>query len=611
MVRPAHLLRPNKATTRPTRIILFDVETVATPVSPRSVEHTLRLGVACFWLRSGRTDSDRVKWCDFTTSEEFWEFVTAHVYPRTRLVLSSHNLSFDLPILKTFSLLPLQGYKLTGYYCKGLTTLCRFKSPRGNLDFVDNSNFFPGKLADLGELVGLKKLEVDFDVVGDEELARYCRRDVEILLALWRQWFDFLDEHDLGRWHRTLPSQAFGGYRHRFLRHKVLIHNHEKALLLERSAYHGGRVECLRVGAFNEGPYYKLDVNSMYPYVMHEYNYPLSLYHYEEKPTLSYLANKLKRYHVIAHVRITTEIPAFPVIVAGHLSYPVGEFDTVLTTEELKLILQVGSVDRVYRLAYYRAAPIFRDYVDYFYPLKVRYDEEDNLTFRTICKGFLNFLYGKFGQRGISDKVLGSCDSKRVEVIDVVDLETHERYEILYIGGTIIRRRHTDEAYNSFPAVAAEVTANARLYLHALVNHAGRCNTFYMDTDSLIVNGEGYARLSGMVHSTALGALKREGVADYLEIRAPKDYTFGSSVRIKGVRSSASEVAPGVYVQEKFPSVQGLLRQGSMAHYRVEEATKVLSRQITSGVTDGEGFVRPFVLPLPSLVPPEGVPPLP
>jgi hypothetical protein len=450
----------------------------------------------------------------------------------------------------------------------------------------------------LGELVGIPKLSVDFDTVSDADLLTYCRRDVEILVRLWVKWFEFLTTHDLGQWYRTLPSQAFGAFRHRFMHHTILIHNHKRALALERQTYHGGRVECLRVGKFTSGPFYKLDVNSMYPYVMRKFTYPTSLVGYEKNVSVAYLYHRLRKYHVVADVTLTTPVAAFPHKVNGHIAYPLGTFRTSLTTEELKLIRETGTIHEVHAVSHYRAAPIFRDYVDYFYPLKASYTADGNATFRAITKGLLNYLYGKFGQRGLSDKLLGDCPPGEYRIVDCVDVETNKRYSLIYIGGRVIRRERTDESYNSFPAIASEVTSNSRLYLFTLLQQAGRSNVYYMDTDSLVVSEAGLANLNSYVSDDALGGLKLEGQADFLDIRAPKDYTFGAKTRIKGVRSNAIRLASNVYRQDRFPSIQGLLRQEQMTSYVVTQVTKTLAREIYSGDVTPDGYVLPFQLPL-------------
>lgn len=596
-MRRPHILKGNKATAYPTKVVAFDTETYSIETAPGEREQHLRLGVACYWRRRLEASGDTLDWLDFTSESEFWGWLCGRHTSRSKIVITSHNLSFDLAILHAFTQLPERGYTLTGYYCKGITTLATFKKKSRTLEFVDDTNFFAGTLESLSKLIDLPKLEVDFAAASDEALRIYCHRDVEIILELWRRWFAFLGEHRLGKWRRTLPSQAFGAFRHRFMHHRIAIHDHEPALKLERSAYHGGRAEVLRVGEYVGGPYYKLDVNSMYPYVMASYCYPTALYRYIEAPPLAYLEDKLKRYSVIARCDIEADDPAFALDVGGHKAYPTGRMTLTLCTNELRYVHDHGRILAIHALAYYRSAPIFVDYVQYFYRLKEQYHEQGNAAFRQITKGFLNYLYGKFGQRGLKDDVIGTCPLSEVKIVDCFDRETGKYFTLIFIAGQVIRRTQEDESYDSFPAIAAEVTANARLYLHHLITTAGREHVYYVDTDSLIVDGEGWYRLIPYIDESRLGALKVEGIATRIEIRAPKDYTFGDSQHTKGIRASAVEVGPDTFEQDKFPSLSGLLRQQQMDKYVIVKVRKKLRRRIYSGQVSPDGSVQPFVLP--------------
>jgi len=598
-MRRPHYLTSNVSHTMPSRIVFLDVETKATPIDAVTQRHTLRLGVACFLRRRGSKDRITEEWCTFTTPNAFWDWLVVKLTGKTRTILTTHNLNFDLCILNAFSELPQRGFTLSSFYSKGITTIAQFTRNGVVLDCLDNANFFPGRLADLGHMVGLEKLEVDFAAVSDDELARYCRRDVGILKALWSIWLKFLQEHDLGKFRKTLPAQAFGAFQHRFMTTSIWIHDNEKALALERDAYHGGRVEVFRVGTFDGSRFYKLDVNSMYPYVMKANLYPIGLAGYAEDPTAAFLQNKLKRYHVIADCEVSCPLPLFPYKHQGYTCYPVGLLRLALTTSELQKVLAVGSILKVHRIAWYRPGPVFTDYVDFFYSLKQRYDVEDNAPFRAIAKGFLNFLYGKFGQRGLRDDVVGDCPIGETRIVPCVDVAHSEVYDLIYLGGKIIRRSRENESYNSFPAVAAEVTANARLYLWRLIEVAGKENVLYCDTDSLIVNEVGYKNLSAHVDEAELGKLKLQGTADNVAIYAPKDYRFGGRAYIKGIRDNAVPLGESVFQQARFPSIQGLLHSEDMAHYDVTTIEKRLRRQIHSGIVTESGLVQPFVFPLP------------
>jgi len=50
------------------------------------------------------------------------------------------------------------------------------------------------------------------------------------------------------------------------------------------------------------------------------------------------------------------------------------------------------------KVCIYDKAVIFRQYVDYMYKLRAKYQREGNEVFRELVKYIMNSLYGKFGQ---------------------------------------------------------------------------------------------------------------------------------------------------------------------------------------------------------------------
>jgi len=296
-------------------------------------------------------------------------------------------------------------------------------------------------------------------------------------------------------------------------------------------------------------------------------------------------------------VRIKIDVPAFPIRVKEKTFYPVGEFDCFLSTPELQFVLQRGRIMKVYAVALYEGEDIFSEFVQYFYNQRLNAKKKGDLTQQYFFKLILNSLYGKFGQKSVGWEKIGECDPSLEEIETVVDRVTGKRYMIRKHNGIIEQTKEPEESFNSFPAIAAHVTAYARMYLFSLFEKAGFENVFYSDTDSLITNEKGYLNLKELQDSEKLGFLKVEKETDYLEIRGPKDYTFGDIVKVKGVRSSAVEISPGVFVQEKWLGFSSRLRKGRLNTYIVEKTQKTLCREYTKGRVGKDARVRPWILP--------------
>ncbi|MEM2860256.1 MAG: DNA polymerase, partial [Candidatus Bathyarchaeia archaeon] len=338
------------------------------------------------------------------------------------------------------------------------------------------------------------------------------------------------------------------------------------------------------------------DVNSLYPFVMREYEYPVRLVNFTRNISLQALQYAMKRYYVIAKVRLKTEDELFPTRLNNRLCYVRGDFITTLHHAELVRALEANAVVEVKEAAFFRKGKIFCDYVDYFYSRRIEAKDKGNDDLAYIYKLLLNSLYGKFGQKGYRRKVEKICDSDAISVEEMISLDTRKMRQVINWFGTLIYEEEEGESYNSAPSISGAVTAYGREYLLKLIKKAGLEHVFYVDTDSLIVDEIGYENLKEMIDNRQLGKLKVEGVGDYLVIRNLKDYTLGNKQKIKGVKKGAVQIAENIYQEEKFEGFRGALKRGKLDSVIVEKSIKVLSRVYRKGIVAEDGRVLPFTL---------------
>jgi len=196
----------------------------------------------------------------------------------------------------------------------------------------------------------------------------------------------------------------------------------------------------------------------------------------------------------------------------------------------------------------------------------------------------------------LTQKRIGSVPLDAVYTEDVYDIDRQECYRHIALAGSLYEERRSGESYHSCPAIAAHVTAYARLYLARLVSLAGPGHCLYMDTDSLIVDQAGRNALAPLVDDAELGCLKTEGVSPWVEINTPKDYSMEGRIKTKGVSARAEQLAAGVYLQDAWVRLDGMLQRGDVSHYTIRRGLKRLSRQLYSGAVDPVGWVHPWVL---------------
>ncbi len=599
MKRKPHFISPNNKEGRPTRAIFFDTETEATDLPSGAKQLRLKLGWACCWDRPDRESYTSLDWHFFTTKGSFWDFTQKHLDPAEPLYLIAHNIAFDFRIVGGFDHAQQERWWIDFLYHRGMTTLLRYKTGQGTLLLLDMGNFFPSSLAEIGEAIGTPKTEIDFASCSWQELADYCRNDVAILVKAWESWLDFLDAHDLGDFRYTLAAQSMGAYRHAFMDDNIKIHADESVCELERAAYRGGRVECFAVGDLSGEMFYQLDVNGMYCAMMSWYDYPRLLRSWPLSVSLKQLRATIKKHCVVARVIIHTEIPAFPVRAGSFNIYPVGIFQTVLSTPELEFALERCEILKVGEVAIYAREPLFRAYANYFARLKDRYWKEGNQPFRTISKKFANSLYGKFGQKNTETDLSFDMPPLAPREAPYYDWRTQSWCRIYKFGPQVIYERSGGESYNSFPAIPAHVTAYARMYLWSLIEQARPENVFYVHTDSLIVNQKGFDNLADKIDDYELGKLKVECVSDKLEIIGPNNLRLGDKLKSGGIRKSAKQLERDLFEQDLFLGLRGAIRVGDPDLVTVKKVKKRVYRRIKTGVIRPDQRVDPFRLDLP------------
>jgi len=286
--------------------------------------------------------------------------------------------------------------------------------------------------------------------------------------------------------------------------------------------------------------------------------------------------------------------------------WPVGTFDTYLAGQELEEALRQGIVKEVAVATYYDKAPIFADYVKDLYQKRLDFAAQGNTAFAYFSKMLLNSLYGKFGQRARGWVKIGECEPDKIAFEKWYD-SGGKSYSVRYLGGVVETLLDMGNSRNSFVAIAACVTAAARMHLWRLMQTVPPKHLYYVDTDSLLVDSVGYEALrSSISESKELGKLKLEGTATYVSIRGPKSYTFGDRVREKGLPPDAKEIGPNTYEYLQWQSLNGSVHDSFSGEVRQKRVVKILARTYKKGFVTWDGWVEPYslspFLPLASLL---------
>lgn len=402
----------------PLHFIFFDTETQQRfenkkigKKTYKTCINTLDMGWACYWNR----EKDTEDWFYFENRYRLYNWIEIILKRSEKqpVWFIAHNIIFDNMITDIWSYFENKGFETSFIHSKGMVYIQKMtlrkdgfsikvidgvktkvekKILQKTIMLVNNGNIFPATLKTIGETVGLEKMEIDFQHTGREYEKIYCKRDVEILVKFWREWIDFIDLYELGNIKFTISSQSMEAYRKKFCNSYIHLDDDLKNLEFERKAYYGGRTEIFHKGVVRTPVFYN-DVNSMYPYVMKNFRYPIEFLHAKRNPTIEDVSAKIEKgYLVIAECNINTKRNCYPSKENNTLLFPVGRFKTYLATPEVIEGLKHNEIESFGRVSFYKGEVIFDKYVEFFYNERVKLKKAKN-KLEAMLKLFLNSLY--------------------------------------------------------------------------------------------------------------------------------------------------------------------------------------------------------------------------
>lgn len=556
----------------------------------------LRMQLA--WTLFCRYDSKKGftgdRWNFFTTTEKMWSYITSLPVKSSPLYIVGHNIFFDLQCSDFFYYLTKWGWRLQFTYDKGLVYLLGIYKGPLVIKCLSSTNFFPFSLEKLGEMIGVKKIAVDFKTISRADLITYCHRDVEILQKGMSYYLSLIADHDLGSFKFTRASQAFNSFRYRFMFSRIYLHKHPEVTMLEQKGYFGGRVEARFLGKCPGRSFVHLDVNSLYPFVMKENAVPVRLIDHGGYMENSRMAELLEKYCCMADCDLVTPVPAYAYRHKGKLVFPTGRFRTVLCSEGLKRAIKNGHLKRIFVHSVYEKANIFTEYVDYWHALKERYSDEGNIVMKEISKNFLNFLYGKFAQQRDIIEQFDDITYDGYWREEVWDSITHQNEVTIKLFNCIYTTFGREPTKTYFVAIAAHITEYARFHLFDLMQTAELENVLYCDTDSLKMKAEFLPLYKKIIHPSKLGMLKLEDTTKHLSIFGAKYYTTEKVSRIKGVPTKARQTGEHTYIYTEFFRQTSHMKSRVDRYVAVREVTKTVKPFYDKGEVLENGKIIPL-----------------
>ncbi len=591
-----HYIKRNETTRLPQRLLFFDSETRAETSAPGVTSHRAFLIVTRFLTHNSHGAYTLREQCVFTSRDSFCDYVISLLRKRETLHVFAHNAEFDLLATGLFDYL-LKRYPLT---TMPVSSTSRFfwhlRIGDASLTILDTLNFWGVKLAELGQSVGLPKLEMPDESATLTAWCEYCQRDVEIIERAVLRLLDTLKQNDLGSFALTISGVSWNIYRHKFMpERKLLAHNRRFVTRLERDGYFGGRAEAWRVGSMVDTLHY-VDVNSMYASVMRDLDTPICWKRTIRDATLTDLKKYASRYYVVAQVMVETGLPIVPMRHKERTIWPVGRFWTTLTSTEIELVRQYAKVTRVGLVLLYETARVFDAYIDYVWSQRFAAQEIGDGVMSLFWKTSANALYGKFAQYRYQQQAKEvNALFERLGSEVVYSPDERKRYEVFYFGKTVIWNERAEVHRDGMVAVSSAIAAAARVKLWGLMQRAGLENVYYVDTDALMVNDQGLERLQDEIGS-GLGQLKVKWSSPGVWIHGAKEYTVNGEYVFRGISKTASWQSQQQATVEHMQHVRSAVRTGKVNALTMQTKQKHLAQWNSSRIVSADGSTRPVPL---------------
>jgi len=580
MQKRRHYIPANASSEIPSNMLFVDTESFVHQSDRDHSELTLRLWAA----QSVRLEGTLVKsnrFYDDKTSEQFWTLVDEQVQPKKPLWILAHNARFDmrqLQLWKQFdagrlhytSRLDSKRHSIMAIDSRPWFIRCEHKSG-ATVWIVDTMNYWHCSLKELGDMISLPKLTCDVIDATEKQILTYCERDVAIIKKAFVELVCDWQLRNLGNFRTSAAGLSLQNFRHWHcdarakqingrLRYNILADPESPEMDFERDGYMGGRIEAFYYGCM-ERPIYHLDVRSMYPSVMRNGYYPIERVATLTEPEIADLIKMMPARGVMAEVLIDSPHDTYPVRYKKRQHHAYGRFWTILCGRELERACLTGDAVRCNKAVIYRTAPLFKQWVDHWYDLRVESDRIGNQSLSVLSKLILNSLHGKFGQRGVKwqDAKIDPPFIKTGERMrwgTFIDhcYETNLSTQCRVIDGNVMIQEEGTPPDHAFPAISAMISADVRERLRELIEICPEQSVLYTAVDSLIVTEEGYKALllAGELALNTLGKLRVLGEHKEVEIRSQGCYRLDESWTASGLWGRAEMDYRGAWTAQSW-----------------------------------------------------------
>lgn len=575
--RAPHWIKQNHQCRIPKRWIAFDTESQSERDESESVQRWSS-GAAITWqrgLKSGDRRLDHI----LETPEALWETVRSHCRPEQRTVAIAHNLGYDVRISRCLEILPRMGFELEWCNLDRNVSTMTWRSKYGTLVLADLFTWLPMPLHEIGILVDNPKLTMPPAWARREIWDRYCLRDAEIVYMAKSQLLDWIAREQLGNWQPTGAGMSYGTWRHKFMSHKVLVHDNGAALAHERMSMHTGRAEAWRHGVISGDTWHEVDMRTAYTRIAAECELPQKFKFSTGPITQSQYEQLTEMYRVNCLVDVSTVEPITPIYHDGRTLWPVGQYRTTLWDVEVNELIASGQGVTIRSADVYTKAKILSEWGRWI--LQIQHDSSGDISpvVRAFAKHCGRALIGRFSLRAPKWEVYGDNPMGEVGLSYQVDHKTNQVQRMMHIGDKTYIETARVEGRDSLPQITGWVMAKCRMLLWEAMRIAGTNQLAHVDTDSVLVTSRGLALLREVYRADFDQLWKVKGTWQSLDVYGPRNYRAGRERKMSGISVKAVETKRDTFEGEVWSSLAKDMANGRAGAVTVTDATWTVQRK--------------------------------
>jgi hypothetical protein len=613
----AHYLQPLQKTALPARHVIFDTETQPTRRAG-ALEHRYATGALAEHLHNGLNHCPHQPSAILDTPRLLWEAIAGRCRKGARTVAWAHNLSFDLRVSEALRWLPRQGFHLQGIVLERTASWASWSSEEhGSLLCCDLYAWLPRTLDDIAREMGVLRETWDGERYAGAtlgELQARCTQDVQITRQAVQALLTWLQAEDCGPFRLTGSGQAHACWRKRFGAGSlpiaeaiesdkperlpqpfgtVWVHGDPELRQIEREAMWTGRCEAWRHGEI-DGPLYEYDMNLAYCRIAA--THPLPVHYRGEHGAVTWQQCEEFEdagYAVMAEVSVLElDEPIVPCRVGERMIWPVGRFETVLWSPELRLLMSsskhIRARVRIERCWTYQTGPALKPMAEWI--IDGLNATDTPAPIRLLLKHWARALIGRMALRYRRWEPY-SWDLPELDCLLWTGRdEDGEPVERLQVGRETFELAALEETETSVPQITGWVMSQCRAQLWHLVAEAKKWGTdpVYMDTDSLLFDHA----LPGSLPFD----LELKAKWDHATIHGPRNIELDQDRRLSGVPRQSVRKGPLEWEGTVMRGVKESIIRGELDHVAQLDRTYHVNTHDPRRERYPDGSTRPYRL---------------